>query len=298
MIRVLFCLLLAVTCVSGGQTFAAPPLEAYGKLPGISDVHLSPSGNLIAMISTAGETRSLMVVTPEGKLVCRSEVGQVKVKRLAWAGEDHIVVIAASNLDFGFRNDNFETETAVSLEIPSGRPVPIFGPRHAQYMFDAICGFFGSAELDGHWYGWFGGVTFAKDKADTYLEHSYPDLYRVDLTSGDVQKVANGHIDSDEWLISPTGAVIAQSRHSSMAGDWSVLAGDDGSNVLAAGRASFAGAGSLSLGISPDRLLVAVPNGADEGYVYRDLSLTGGAEKPVANSEQILYPLIDPASRL
>jgi dipeptidyl aminopeptidase/acylaminoacyl peptidase len=165
-------------------------------------------------------------------------------------------------------------------------------------MFDAIWGFFGTAELDGHWYGWFGGLTFAKDKDDIYLEHGYPDLYKVDLASGDVEKVANGRVDSDEWLVSPAGSVVAQSRYSSTAGDWSVLAGDDSSKVIAAGRASFAGAGRLSLGMSPDRLLVAVPDGAGQGYVYRDLSLTGGMEKPVANSEQILYPLIDPASRL
>jgi dipeptidyl aminopeptidase/acylaminoacyl peptidase len=239
-----------------------------------------------------------MVVTPDGKPVSTSQIGQLKVKRLVWAGEDHIVVIVASNLNFGFRNDNFETESAVSLDVPSGRAVPIFGPRHGQRMFDAIWGFFGTAELDGHWYGWFGGLTFAKDKDDIYLEHGYPDLYKVDLASGDVEKVANGRVDSDEWLVSPAGSVVAQSRYSSTAGDWSVLAGDDSSKVIAAGRASFAGAGRLSLGMSPDRLLVAVPDGAGQGYVYRDLSLTGGMEKPVANSEQILYPLIDPASRL
>jgi dipeptidyl aminopeptidase/acylaminoacyl peptidase len=280
----------------------APPIEAYGKLPALSFVSLSPSGERIAMISAADDKRSLMVVTPDGKPVCVYAIGDLRVRSVTWAGEGHVVVTVAADLVEGFRHANYEAGQAFSLDLASCKPISVFGQRHATQMFNAIWGFYGAAELDGHAYGWFSGITFNKDKADTYLDHGSPDLYKVDLTSGDIVKVAGWRQDGDGWLVSPAGEIVAETRYNTRTGDWQVLAGHDGGRMIVAGRADFGGADDLTLGTGPDRMLVATPAGegqADrDGYTYRDLSLTGDAEKPIPDQDRIRYPLVDPVSHL
>jgi dipeptidyl aminopeptidase/acylaminoacyl peptidase len=286
------------------STRAAPPIEAYGKLPAISDVNLSPSGGRIAMVGTADEKRSLLVSTTDGKLLQRVDLGTIKVRAVLWLGEDHVLVITTDTVHVGESTALMRGElaTAASLNVNSGNFFQIFGRSHARSIANTIRGFFGAQEVDGHWYGWFGGITYGQDHSSSYLTHGYADLYRVDLDTGDVQMAARGQEDSDEWLVGANGTILARSLYDERGGVWRILAGRDSDSVIAAGKADFGGAGSLNFGATPDRILVSTPiagEGDDhDARAYRDLSLTGGPERPVPNASEILEPLFDPATRL
>ena len=70
----------------------APPLEAYGALPAIEYLELSPSGDRLARITVAGEIRALVVTDMSGGLLFVAGVGGGEVRDLRWLGEDKVLV--------------------------------------------------------------------------------------------------------------------------------------------------------------------------------------------------------------
>ena len=67
-----------------------------------------------------------------------------------------------------------------------------------------------------------------------WIDHGYPDLYRVDLARGGVQKVSGGSAKTDfGWLVDSRGALIGQSEYEMRSGHWQLVGATDGRNVLA-----------------------------------------------------------------
>jgi acetyl esterase/lipase len=68
------------------------PLSAYGALPGIEMVEISPSGDRLAYVTVIGEQRAMLITDLEsGATLGGARVGENKVRDLKWVGEDHIL---------------------------------------------------------------------------------------------------------------------------------------------------------------------------------------------------------------
>jgi hypothetical protein len=81
LVAAVFAALISFSCaLQSGQAFAAPPVETFGKLPGIELVRLSPSGNRYAFVGALGETRRIVVASVDGTLLFNSAVGESKVR--------------------------------------------------------------------------------------------------------------------------------------------------------------------------------------------------------------------------
>jgi hypothetical protein len=126
-------------------------------------------------------------------------------------------------------------------------------------------GEYGTAQIDGQWYGWFGGRTCEASRNGCYESeiHDYPDLYRVDLDSGTPTLAAHGNLESRGWLVSPTGEVAARASYNGGNGDWRLLAGKAEGQALAGGTSDFGGVGRLEFGRTPDTVLAELPIGND-----------------------------------
>ncbi|HEX5776924.1 MAG TPA: hypothetical protein VFX95_09635, partial [Caulobacteraceae bacterium] len=59
----------AFTVLFTAPAMAAPPLDAYGKLPGVDMAALSPSGSHYAIVGEVEGARRLVVVETGGKPV-------------------------------------------------------------------------------------------------------------------------------------------------------------------------------------------------------------------------------------
>jgi len=155
---------LLVICLAlfGAQpAFAAPPIEAYGKLPGISDVVLSPSGTRIALIATDGEERSLYISTTEGKALNITKIGVFKVRELIWAGDDHVLWWPRRGQPGATLQRADELATAFSM-MSVWKSVQIFGKIHGREVANAVRGFFGTAQIDGHGMAGSASVTYSR----------------------------------------------------------------------------------------------------------------------------------------
>jgi dipeptidyl aminopeptidase/acylaminoacyl peptidase len=72
--------------------WAAAPLAAYGNLPSIESIDLSPDGTKLAVAMSTGEQRVIAVKTlPDGPLQ-PYPVGDAKIRRLDWIGSDRLVI--------------------------------------------------------------------------------------------------------------------------------------------------------------------------------------------------------------
>ena len=77
---------------SGAQAQEAAPLEAYGALPAIEFVQVSPSGDRLAYVTVAGDQRALVVTqVADGQLLTGARVGDAKVRDVEWVGEDAVL---------------------------------------------------------------------------------------------------------------------------------------------------------------------------------------------------------------
>jgi dipeptidyl aminopeptidase/acylaminoacyl peptidase len=290
--------------LSAAAAFAAPPpVEAYGKLPGIDFVEMSPSGARYAFIAADGENRRLFVATTDGQPLQVANVGTAKVRSVEWAGDDHVVVKLTATIVLGPEYNIWQTElwTVIVMNVATGKSFQVFHGKHEK-VADTVFGAYGTAQVDGHWYGWFGGLTCQTDKTGCYALNEYPDLYRVDLDTGAISIAARGRFDSDGWLVSAGGEVLARSLYNEKTGSWRVMAGKDGDQVLAGGRNDFGGTAVLELGRAPGTLLIDVPTGdtgGDSGaYDFHELSLGTASPSAPVDTTGMAEPIIDPTTHL
>ena len=86
--------IMAAAVVAAAGAAHAAPLEAYGRLPTMSDVALSPDGSKIAFTQPVKGGQAVVV----DRLSPASIIGEMpptrqKVRALIWADSDHLLVI-------------------------------------------------------------------------------------------------------------------------------------------------------------------------------------------------------------
>jgi len=201
-------------CTVGGPPWATaassapPPVAAYGKLPAIEALSLSPSGQRYAFIAVVGEARKLVAETVDGsKVLLAQGVGKAKVRSVEWAGEDHLLVTITSTVNIGmdFTQPVEELASVVVIDLQKRKSFEVSADY--PHVAKTVCGSFGTATVGGRLYGYFGGITFARVGSKDYFQHGYPDLYRVDLESGQPTFAARGSETIDGWLVSPARQV-------------------------------------------------------------------------------------------
>src|SRR5262249_37453763 len=93
MLRLFTVLAVLMAAVCGPALAEPPPPEAYGRLPAVEKMSLSPSGDRFAFIAVVGEARKLVVATADGQTVLFSgDVGNAKVLSVDWVGQDNLLV--------------------------------------------------------------------------------------------------------------------------------------------------------------------------------------------------------------
>lgn len=106
--------------VAPAMAGSLPPLEAYGSLPSVSLMTLSPSGNRVAYRRTTSEQDVILVVDLEsGQAVGGAGVGEVGARKLVFADDDNLIIIAGRTMRaLGFRGQ-FDYSSAIHLHVPT-----------------------------------------------------------------------------------------------------------------------------------------------------------------------------------
>ena len=283
----------SVLSFASSDSQAAPPIEAYGRLPALEQVSLSPSGQRYAMIAVAGEARKLIVATIDDKPLLVAGLGKAKVRAIRWAGEDHLLVETSATVTLGmdFSVDREELYGVVAINVATGKLTPIF-PAHGG-IEPTVLRNYGARLINGQWFGFFAGITMETNHSgDLTLTHTYPDLYRVNLDTGAPDKVATGSEVADGWLIGPNGEVVARASYDQRQGNWKIMRGGFGGPVLASGNSPFGGIRLQGLGRTAGTLLVNIPKA--HATSEEEIPLAGGPPIEVPENKDISEILLDP----
>lgn len=271
---------LLLTAMLPAAAGAAPSIATYGRLPGFEMAALSPSGDRIAIIGVTGEKRRLIVLDRGNKPLHSTEIGDVKIRGLSWAGEDNVLIHTSATvvLGYGFTADKTELSNMVVVPLTGKAPWAVFAKN--KNITGGIRGFFGVIDRGGRWYGYFGGITLESDgRGSSRLGSTRAELYEVDLETMKPTRVARRSDNDDlrrDWVIAGDGSVAAILDFNSRDGTWTIRNRDR--TPLASGRAPKGDIDLAGLGRTNDTILYYTRDEDEVGRLF-ELPLAGG--KPV-----------------
>jgi dipeptidyl aminopeptidase/acylaminoacyl peptidase len=236
-----------------------PPLEAYGQLPAIEDISLSPLGERMAFIGIAGDRRRLAVASVKGEPVLVSDVGDIKVRNIEWAGDDIIITYTSQTVNLkiwtGF-NHEFYAATVFDLKKKAAH-VAFSNQKYVQPVF---FGNYGIRNVGGRWIGYFSNLTMEDTADGPALVHGNADLYHVDLLKDTIGKSVRDSERDHNWVVGVDGAIVAGSIYDQKSTDWSLQI--NGKTLLSR-KSPLHEIGLAGLGRTPDSILVQDSEGDD-----------------------------------
>ena len=265
-------------CLAAIALAEPPPLSAYGKLPGMDDPVLSPSGKRLAFMATIEDRRMLLVTEVGGAPLLKEDVG-VKVRNLAWAGEDLVLLTgsATQNLgpDYGGYRHEFGNVLVLDVAHRTGHWLL---SEHSRKVLPAAFGDYGYRLHDGRWFGYFGTVPMSSDlkSNSTWISSFELQLSRIDLLTGEMKQVAPARKNGNGWLVDAQGQILASSRYDDYKRTWTLFAGPNFNTQIATYADRFGHNDILGQGRTPGTVFY-VMHDADDAAHYMEASLAGNS---------------------
>lgn len=292
---ILACLIAAcVVVVAPVARSAPPPLEAYGQLPAIEMVTLSPAGDRIAYVLRDAKGTKIVARQVDGPVLMAAPVGDGFVDSVQWAGQDIVLVQLSNIIDFG--GNSAISADAFALDLATKKVTQVLADMasSAPQIYDS----FGIRNLQSGWFGFYGGVA-CPDVATTPCNRS---LFKVDLQSG--HPIALDHVDvspgwvgqpdvAPQWLVDAAGAASARLIYDERNSRWR-LVGIAGNKILSDGAAGFDGVSLWGLGRGGDS--AAFVTRGDDGFkTLFEAPLAGGSPaQSLSKGHEVLGEWMDP----
>lgn len=274
---------------------APPPLEAYGDLPGIEDMAISPSGAGLAAVAKLEGQRRLLILDADHNLRTAAPLGDMKLRYIRWVGEDLVLLVthATQVLGMDFTADKTELLGAILVRADGSKHDMVFANRAS--LVRAIFGEYGTRFVDGRWIGYFGGIEYARRIDQRYVfDHGRPALFGVDLADNSPRKIAvsapEGHWR--RWLVDGQGMVTAILDITYKTGRWEIT--NQNRTVLASGIDPTGDVDLISLGKNGDSLIYSVEDQETREVRWFEVSLAGGAPQEVFAGVEIQRIYVDP----
>lgn len=275
---------------------APPPLEAYGELPTLEDIAISPAGKL-AMLATSGGKRLLVVLGADMKPVSAMEVGDIKVRDLEWVGDEMIVIERTDTQDLGerFIAQNAEFGNAMIVQADGGGEVrTVFADDKS--ILKATFGNFGYRNVGGRWIGYFAGIPMQMGQTGQYYyDGGQPALYAVDMGTNKARRITSAASENEnsDWLIDASGNVAATMIFNDKTGAWRLTNAQG--RELASGSSLKGGASIISFSADGQKVLYRVTDEHGDTEFF-EVPGSGGTPQPVFADSDIDIPFIDSAT--
>jgi acetyl esterase/lipase len=234
--RLLFLTFVILSAACGTTSArASPPIAAYGKLPALDLVRLSPNGERIAFVAVDGEGRRLFVRKVNGDALMVATVGDAKVRGLQWAGDHLILLSVSSTLKFGngqldkwTYSTRAEVFMVLVVDVKTNTIRKIFKDDHDVFL-GWVEQVYGVRQIDGHWHGVFKAMS----------RRGVHDLYDVNLETEQVRNITNSANLGVDYLIDANETIAARVNYDQRTGEWKLLAGDKSQRVVVSKPSPF-----------------------------------------------------------
>jgi dipeptidyl aminopeptidase/acylaminoacyl peptidase len=201
---------IALACLgllaSLGSAAAKPPLEAFGDVPGIRAMELSPDGKRVAYIQRTNGVDTLVIhefETQQGRGLAK--VTDIRARDVHFVGNDYVVLIASTDTRIsGFRGRH-EFSAAFAFNLKTGKFVQLL--RNTDNIYPGQSGL-------GNIVGLMPGGAEVLMPAYMGAIGSDPtmDLLRVPLDSGRGFRItsAKGTSSTIDWIVTRNGQPLAR----------------------------------------------------------------------------------------
>lgn len=260
-----------------GQEVA--PLAAYGALPSLELVQLSPSGDRLAFITVVGEQRALAVVdlTTNASLGAVG-VGPAKVRDLEWIDQQRVLVTTSSTESMPqIGLDKSELFLGQVFNISTGRVARMLVPTRSLFpvLMSSVRIGPGAERPD------------LLVRAFSFEDYSVVDLYRVNPDTGVAKLAETMPHRVEDFILDASGRSIVRSTYDERSKSWGLLL-RQGGQFREAWRvtAPLDPPGLVGLGMTGDSVIVAAnrPDMRREGREdaeFFDVDLASGSWRPV-----------------
>lgn len=284
---------LMVCCTTKTVAATPTPLSAYGDLPTVEQVAISPSGKSIAILTRINERRSVGILDPDKGWRIIAPVGEIKVRGLSWAGEDLVLISKSDSVALGenFTAARYELPDVVVLPLADGKVHPVFSKASA--VASVVQGSYGSRQMGGSWVGFFGGIRLNVQR-DTNSKGNValtPDLMQVDLLNGTARSVAKAAAQDHKrnWLVDGEGKIGATFDLNKLSGKWTIE--NEAGLILASGVSPLGDVGMISFGKDGTSVIYMVDNLGNRRTF--EVPLTGGPPTEPFTADDVVLLLTD-----
>jgi acetyl esterase/lipase len=285
---VIFRYLVAIAAIAFCCSAQAAPLEAYGQLPSISHVAISPDGDKIAYITNdaAGNEGVVAASFSPAKQLFGGNFGQAKVRSIMWGDETHILMVRSKTKQVSsLMGPAQEWNLLDCIDLTTGKVTPLLKD------VSGINAIFGDPErrkVDGHSMIFVRGVAWGLGGGPGMFV-----LHKIDLKDLRATTVGLG----STWQINAKGEIAADATYNEAAHHWHLW-------IKSGDRAPLDYVVQTQIdmptvnGFSPDGSSLIVDAIEDGKDVYRPISLKDAkAGDPIRKYEEFTNLLLDPLTR-
>lgn len=212
MIRAL--VLAAAMAIMAGAAARAAPLEAYGQLPDIEQVAISPDGARLAVLIGGGEERRILIRELNGGGEKLMSVGDIKIRHLKWAGPDDLLIASSTTARVAFvLSARREYLMLAAYNRHTGKVQRLM--RDAENGLNVITSLPEVRMIDGKPVVLVTGIHFVS-------QIGRQALYRIELKYGRSKLVHPGFDGAYDWVVDAGGEPAAQATMNDATGRWAL----------------------------------------------------------------------------
>jgi dipeptidyl aminopeptidase/acylaminoacyl peptidase len=250
------------------------PLVAFGRLPSLEDVVISPDGTMLAFVKTSGENRNLAVVPlNKHELLGGAHVGDVKLRDIEWVDDDNILatISTTSRPPFGFIGPTREWFQLANFNISKLKVSPLSFDVSNVETFNVVTGDTSLRQVAGHPMLYTRGYCVNEGTVPCLFSFAYPDRH--------VRLVDQAWEPYTEWLMDEAGNIAAQFTYHDAKKLWEIKTRKNGRwTLVASGTAPIDTPDMLGFSADGSGLIVRfVVNGDPE---WRPLNLSDNTWGP------------------
>ncbi len=265
----------------------AAPLEAYGNLPSLENVAISPNGKELAYVTNiAGERAVLVASIDDHKLLGGLKAGNQKIRDVMWADDDHVLTtISTTRTALGVIAPRTEWSLTQCFSVSTGKQFLLMENAQGESM-NVVAGLPQPRTVNGKTIVYVAGITFVNSR-------SVLGLFAIDLDRRAARLLHAGDPNTQGWIIDRDGNAVAETAYDESDQSWKIYVRDGGGK-----RQLYAETAPIETpeveGIAPDgeSLLVSMTDGHD-----RQLKLADGTWKDAVDlGGRYVRAIEDPAS--
>ena len=184
---------------------AAPPIEAYGALPTIRSMALSPDGQRVAFIIRQDTAEALQTYDFEEGALGAVRTDNMKAGSVFFAGPNHVILSASKTTQMVGYRGRFEFSAAFSYDIEKDSIRQLLAKHEDLYPAQSGLGDIIGISPDGR-HVFMPGFT-GRSSPPPFS------LFRVNLSTGRGRIISRGGTDVIDWLVGEDGEPFAREEY-------------------------------------------------------------------------------------